>query len=100
VILVTHTTKDGVILGSGKLADSADMSIRLYRASDDDMISILVSPRDVRDGKRSLFLPFIVSYDFDYGTSDWEISEPPPKLVKALIEWNKNGCEGEIQEES
>ena len=96
VILVTHTTKDGVILGSGKLSDSADMSIRLYRASEDDTISILVSPKDVRDGKRSLFLPFIVSYDFDHGTSDWEIFEPDPEWVKALIEWNKNGCEGKI----
>jgi len=96
VELVNHTNKNGAILGSGGITASVDMSIQLYRASDDDTIRILVSPEDVRDGKRSLFAPFIASYDFDNTQDGWTVTEPEEKELAKILSWNQSGCKGSL----
>ena len=91
---INHTNKAGDITGSGAQSGDCDTLIRLYRAGKDDTIRILITPEVFRDGKPSLFRPVLASYDFnDEANSGWNFETPAAEIVKALQEWNKNGCE-------
>lgn len=93
VTLINHTNKAGDITGSGAQSGDCDTLIRLYRASKDDTIRILITPEVFRAGKPSLFRPILASYDYDdEANSSWNFETPDPETVKAIQEWNENGC--------
>ena len=93
VTLINHTNKAGEITGSGAQAGDCDTLIRLYRATVDDTIRILITPQDYRDGKHSLFHPILASYDFDDpAKSDWTFETPDGKFAEAIQNWNEKGC--------
>ena len=100
VTLINHTNKGGVITGSGAQSGDCDTMIRLYRASHDDTIRILIAPEDFRDGKLSSFRPILASYDFDDPEkSGWSFEIPDAERVEEIRKWNENGCKEEPAQE-
>ena len=93
VTLINHTNKDGKIIGSGAQSGDCDTMVRLYRASKDDTIRILIAPEDFRDGKRSSFHPILASYDFDdEANSGWRFETRDAEFAAKIAKWNENGC--------
>ena len=93
VTLINHTNKKGEIIGSGEQSGDCDTMIRLYRASKDDTIRILIAPEDFRDGKRSSFHPILASYDFDdEANSGWRFEPRDAEFAKKIAKWNEDGC--------
>ena len=93
VTLINHTNKDGEITGSGAQSGDCDTLIRLYRASNDDTIRVLITPEDFRAGRPSAFRPILGSYDFDDpANSGWRFETPDAKFVEDVRKWNEDGC--------
>ena len=93
VFLINHLNKNGKILGSGAQPGACDTAVQLYQASNDDMIRILISTEEHRDGKNSLFKPILATFDFDNPEKpDWIFNPMSDSNVKAIKEWNESGC--------
>jgi putative DNA primase/helicase len=103
-VIVGHTSKAGVLRGTGKIGDDADTSIQLKKLNNQllpseyhNSLTLLVAPKKLRGAKPEYAKPFAISLmerdqikqkkdlGFTDGTQPWEII-PNEVLIKAIAE--------------